>query len=814
MASVFVSYRRKPSAILAQLIVKDLKEYGIEVYLDIERMENAGAFPTRLLQAIDVSDVFVCLLGEDTLESEWVQREIQHAQEVGKPMIPVFQESFEMFPLDQAPTPHIRALLEHDGVYIFDIKSVYVPEAVEALARMVENTAHWLKQTPPPDDVISQPILTVNIETLAGQKFGQYEVRELVGMGGMSAVYRAYQENLQRDVALKVLPPSFAAQQTTLERFLREARTAAALEHAHIVPVYDYGNYSGLSFVVMRLLSGGSLAERLEWAENEGKPLPSLPEAADVLKKLAAALDYAHSRGVIHRDIKANNVMFDDQGSPFIVDFGIAKLTHAENALTGTGVAMGTPLYMAPEQWRGESVTPATDQYALGVTIYAMLTGHLPFEAPTPYALMNKHLNEQPTPPDTWRADLPEAIKQVLSQVIAKNPRDRFPSAKDFASAFEAAVEATGIEAEPTNFFTEPLPGKVAAAPSPLLTGTPPPVSPIPPPMAVSSTPPPQPSASPDQPTPVESLPITDPTATAMSGHTPRPDPALPSVEHTPPPTLDQAQVLSSVPPPENMPLPAESDEPGTATFQPTEVMRPVTQPVPLRPSSQLSLLAIVVVVVLGVLGLAALILSNQNRQQAEAQQTQAAALAILLEATDTASPTPTFTFTPTSTPTVTFSPTPATPVAQAIRDVAARLGPGPDYPIVLTLAADEQLDMTGISDDGAWYQVILPDGTHGWIVSSESLVQTYGNLELLEVMPPPTNTPSATPTASSTPTATSTPTVTPTPTPSRTPTPTPVPTDTLTPTRRPSPIAHVAPTEASNIQGIGSSGNGSPSSP
>ncbi|MBZ0290307.1 MAG: protein kinase, partial [Anaerolineae bacterium] len=346
MASAFVSYRRKPSAILAQLIAKDLKANGIEVYLDIERMEGAGAFPTRLFQAIDASDVFVCLLGDDTLDSEWVQNEIQHAHEAGKPMIPVFQESFELLPLDQVGSPFVKALLEYDGVYIFDVKNVYVPQAVEALARMIENTAAWASQSPATPGAEQVPILSVNIEALAGQQFGQYHITDLLGIGGMSAVYRAHQESLMRDVALKVLPPSFASQPASLARFLLEARTAAALEHAHIVPVYDYGNYGGLSFVVMRLLNGGSLAQRLMLAEQNALPLPSLHEIATILRSLANALDYAHSRGVIHRDIKANNVMFDDQGSPYLVDFGIAKLTHAANSLTGTGVAMGTPLYM------------------------------------------------------------------------------------------------------------------------------------------------------------------------------------------------------------------------------------------------------------------------------------------------------------------------------------------------------------------------------------------------------------------------------------------------------------------------------------
>ena len=304
MASVFISYRRRPSAILAQLVVRDLRANDIDVYLDVERMEGAGDFPTRLLQAIDGADVFVCLVGDSTFESDWVQREIEHAHRANKPMIPVFQESYDPLPLDKAPTPHIKALLEHDGVQVFDVKNVYVNTAIEALAQMVENTASWHKQAPLNAEIPSQP-MTLNIDNLAGQKIGLFEVRDLLGMGGMGAVYRAHQAQLRRDVALKVLPPQLAQQQEFIERFAREAQTAAALEHAHIVPVYDYGTYGGLSYVVMRLLTGGSLAERLSHKAKIGADLPSLSETTAVIKDLAGALDYAHSRGVIHRDIKA-----------------------------------------------------------------------------------------------------------------------------------------------------------------------------------------------------------------------------------------------------------------------------------------------------------------------------------------------------------------------------------------------------------------------------------------------------------------------------------------------------------------------------
>ncbi len=800
MATAFVSYRRKPSAILAQLIAKDLKAQGIEVYLDIERMENAGAFPTRLFQAIDASDVFVCLLGDETLESEWVQSEIQHAHEVGKPMIPVFQETFEMMALDQAPTPAIKTLLEFDGVYIFDVKNVYVPQAVEALARIIENTAAWAKQTPPEADSGQVPILSVNIEALTGQQFGQYEIREMLGMGGMSAVYRAHQASLMRDVALKVLPPSFSSQTGTLERFLREARTAAALEHAHIVPIYDYGNYGGLSFVVMRLLSGGSLAERLTNADHTDGSLPSLYEVADILKRLANAMDYAHSRGVVHRDIKANNIMFDDQGSPYLVDFGIAKLTNSVNALTGTGVAMGTPLYMSPEQWRGESVTPAADQYALGVTTYAMVTGHLPFEAPTPYALMHKHLNEQPPAPQTWRADLPESIKKVIDQAMAKKAQNRFPSAKDFALAFEEALQASGIENQPTEFFTKPLPAKVQTQVSPLVGGS---ADPNEAPPGSRMTPPPILSQSSGNPitggqgisptgamraqngtgtnTPYDNqLPLTNPSATLPAGAQtptpPAPTPNMVQVGVTPPPGYTHHMTPS-----------------GQSIFVQNQTPMDQAQIFAPHKPAQNNLLRWLIagLVLAGVLAVVGWFVSQNGQAIGFIQETQVAvevtSLAVELQLTiDSATQTSvaaqaTPTATATSTPTQTASPTPATPVVQAISELTARLGPSSDYAIIGTLEVDSKLDVIGISEDGGWYQVVLPDGTRGWVVTSASLVNIFGDTDTIEVASLPTETATLTPTLS--------PTRTPSPKPSNTAAPTATSTQTASPspTRRPS---------------------------
>lgn len=297
----------------------------------------------------------------------------------------------------------------------------------------------------------------MSVENLSGMTLGQYELRDLLGTGGMGAVYLATQKMLERQVVVKVLNVSLTSNPEYLERFRREAKTSAALEHPHIVPVYDYGIQGNISYVVMRLLMGGSLAERLSHSRDTGRPLPSLPETAQIVRQLASALDYAHSQGVIHRDVKTSNVMFDEQGTAFLVDFGIAKLTHATSALTGTGMAMGTPSYMAPEQWRGEEVKPAVDQYSLGVMVYAMLTGRMPFEADTPFALMHKHLNEAPTPIGTFRADLAENVREVVQRTLAKDPEARFETCSDFARAFDRAVNAVTAQ-PPTGFFVTPLP--------------------------------------------------------------------------------------------------------------------------------------------------------------------------------------------------------------------------------------------------------------------------------------------------------------------------------------------------------------------
>ncbi|MDX1994655.1 MAG: tetratricopeptide repeat protein [bacterium] len=311
---------------------------------------------------------------------------------------------------------------------------------------------------------------TSPISALSGKTFGQYELRELLGEGGMGAVYRGFQRSLNREVAVKVMTPQVARDPEYLARFTREAHTAAALEHPHIITIHDYGTHQlpngvEVPFVVMRLLSGGTLTERLTRQNVAGTVLPSLGETAELLRQMASALDYAHSKGVIHRDIKPSNIMFDSHGSAFLVDFGIVKLADT-TTLTEAGTAMGTPAYMPPEQWRGTKLTPAADQYALAVVVYRLVTGKMPFDGETTYNLMYQHLNEQPTPPHGFRPDLPEAISQVLEKALAKEPDERYPSVTAFAEGFEAAIRSQ--RGEQTGLFTYQPPAKVPPMPTPI----------------------------------------------------------------------------------------------------------------------------------------------------------------------------------------------------------------------------------------------------------------------------------------------------------------------------------------------------------
>jgi WD40 repeat protein/serine/threonine protein kinase len=273
---------------------------------------------------------------------------------------------------------------------------------------------------------------------LVGQKIGNYEILELYGRGGMGSVYRARQIGLERDVAFKVVNYRAGADRLLAERFAREARISASLEHPNIVTVYDFGTIGDMAYVAMRLLTGGSLEERrLQLAPDR----ITITELIQLLDPLASALDYAHKRNIIHRDIKETNIMFDGANVPFLVDFGLARLMVDDIAITGSGAIVGTPSTMSPEQWQGRELTAASDQYSLGVVIYQLLTGRAPFVGDTPFALMHQHLYEEPEQIDLTDATIPSATAAVVARMLAKDPAERYKSLSEVVGELRASID-------------------------------------------------------------------------------------------------------------------------------------------------------------------------------------------------------------------------------------------------------------------------------------------------------------------------------------------------------------------------------------
>jgi serine/threonine-protein kinase len=264
---------------------------------------------------------------------------------------------------------------------------------------------------------------------------GKFEITGKLGEGGMATVYRARDTTVGRDVAIKVIIAKLADNPDLLKRFEREARTVATLDHPHILKVFDVGQQDNLLYLVMELKTGGSLASLIR-----GGSLP-LGRVAKLLSQIASALDYAHENGIVHRDLKPQNVLLDAQQNAILTDFGIAKVQQADmTALTMTGMAMGTPAYMAPEQWQGGVIDARTDIYALGIMLFEMLTGRVPFTAETPYQLMFAHVQQQPPTVREVRDDVKPPIDQVVLKALAKDPAQRYGSAGELSAAFRAAV--------------------------------------------------------------------------------------------------------------------------------------------------------------------------------------------------------------------------------------------------------------------------------------------------------------------------------------------------------------------------------------
>ncbi|MCI0399531.1 MAG: protein kinase [Chloroflexi bacterium] len=309
------------------------------------------------------------------------------------------------------------------------------------------------------------------------QQIGRYEIKREIGRGGMAVVYLAFDPRVERNVALKVLPPRSQLDTDLRNRFEREAKIIASLEHPAIVPIYDYGEHEGQPYLVMRYMSGGGLDERI--AANKRLPLAYI---ALILERIGSALDIAHERGVVHRDLKPSNILLDQYNNPFLCDFGIVKLIKRVATNWQTSTIVGTPAYMSPEQARGARVDWRSDIYGLGVVLFEMLTGRTPYNADSITGLLFMQM-EAPVPQlQDLAPELSPVFQPIVNQAMAKEPASRFPSASAIAGAFagavrqadtagartvaDAAAEETHIESPPEG---SPEPEQEESAPTPVV---------------------------------------------------------------------------------------------------------------------------------------------------------------------------------------------------------------------------------------------------------------------------------------------------------------------------------------------------------
>ncbi len=567
---------------------------------------------------------------------------------------------------------------------------------------------------------------------MIGKRIGPYEIIEEIGKGGMATVYRAYQPNLDRYVAVKIIHRAIALDAASLERFQREARLLTRLVHPHLLPIYDYNAEHDPPYIVMRYLDSGTLKGIIDKG--------TLPheEIIHMLRQLASALDYAHRNNVIHRDIKPSNVMLDQDGNAFLTDFGIARTIEAGQDMTQSGFALGTPGYMSPEQGMGvDGLNSRADIYSLGIMTFQMLTGKMPYTGETPLSIIFKHISDPIPDINTFDPKLSSETNAVMARVLAKQPEDRYATATEFVDDLAKALHVFGagtasvlkrtaqenmnqaaarreqrqsqidatmqafevsrpsIEA-PKMPITEPLPDKLAGL---ISTGAREAMPPIPLPLA-----------KPSSRLPLIAVIITVLAILALVFIALRDNPSN-AVDAT------NTALVVIVP---------------SAT--PTKV--PSRTAIAVKPSATFTVLP-------------------------SATFTLTATASPTLTLTPTR--TPTVTSSPTSTPTLT--PTLLTPEARPMRATIIRLGPGSQYPKVADITPDMRLVIIGASEDGAWLKVQLPDNNEGWLAYNPSTFDFQGNLLGVPLAFAPTDTPSYTPSATTTFTPTATPTATDTPT-------------------------------------------------
>lgn len=281
-----------------------------------------------------------------------------------------------------------------------------------------------------------------DLNALVGKSLGQFRIVERIGAGGMATVFKAYQPNLDRYVAIKVLPAYHARDPIFVKRFVQEARAVAKLVHPNILQIHDFGEQDNITYIVMEYVDGGTLKERLKRA------LP-VPEAVDYMIQAAEGLDCAHRNGIIHRDVKPANMLLRKDGYLLLSDFGIAKILEGTTNLTRVGTGIGTPQYMSPEQGMGQAVDRRSDIYSLGIVLFHCLTGRVPFTAENPLTITVKHIND-PLPVEMLRAaGVPAPIEQVVVKMTAKSAQDRYQTTDELIAALTGALAASHLSMPP-----------------------------------------------------------------------------------------------------------------------------------------------------------------------------------------------------------------------------------------------------------------------------------------------------------------------------------------------------------------------------
>jgi len=269
---------------------------------------------------------------------------------------------------------------------------------------------------------------------LTGKTLGPYQIIESIGIGGMAEIYRAYQPSTQRDVVVKVLFSNLRNDPGFVDRFKRELDIIAHLQHPHIIPVIDFGEDDDQLYIVMTYLRGGNLADTIAGTKNG----LNIEEAIRLISLIASGLDYAHVMGVVHRDLKPSNILMDEHGNPYIADFGIAKRLDGRDDVTNT-ILSGTAGYIAPEIAQSGRSTKSADLYALGIIVFEMFTGRLPYMGRNSYKILSAHINQEIPKLQDFRAEIPASFQVVIEKALAKKPEERFSSAGELVNALRTA---------------------------------------------------------------------------------------------------------------------------------------------------------------------------------------------------------------------------------------------------------------------------------------------------------------------------------------------------------------------------------------